>query len=74
MKSRINNTASFDAENAESVQESCDTCVGSAILAYVINSNFMAVLHKPVRDCSQNMPRTDWMSKTLEQGSDIIHP
>jgi hypothetical protein len=46
--------------------------VGSAILAYVINSKFMAVLHKPVRDCSQNMPRTDWMSKTLEQGSDII--
>jgi hypothetical protein len=43
-------------------------------LAYVINSKFMAVLHKPVRDCSQNMPRTDWMSKTLEQGSDIIHP
>lgn len=71
---RINNTASFDAENAESVQESSDTCVGSAILAYVINSKFMAVLHKPVRDCSQNMPRTDWMSKTLEQGSDIIHP
>jgi hypothetical protein len=36
MKSRINNTASFDAENAESVQESGNVCVVSAILAYVI--------------------------------------
>jgi hypothetical protein len=39
MKSRINNTASFDAENAESVQESGNVCVVSAILAYVINQH-----------------------------------
>jgi len=48
------------------VQESSNIYVVSAILAYVINP-FMAVLHRPVGDCFQDAPRTDWMPETLEQ-------
>jgi hypothetical protein len=61
-----NNTASFDAENAESVQESGNIYVVSAISAYVMNPNLW-VLHRHVGDCFQDAPRTDWMSETMEQ-------
>lgn len=58
MKAHVNNnTASFDAKNAESVQKSGNICSVGAILAYVINQNLMAVLHRLARVCLKNVSR-----------------
>jgi hypothetical protein len=75
MKTHINNnTASFNAENAESVQESDNICLVSAILAYVINQNLMAVLHTLASVPFKNVSRLYWISGTLEWRADIMHP
>ena len=74
MKAHINNnTASFDAENAESVQKSGNICLVSAILAYVINQNLMAILYRLARVRFKNVSRLYWMSGILEWRVYIIH-
>ena len=60
MKAHINNnTASFDAENAESVQKSGNICLVSAILAYVTNQNLwqssIHLLELVSRMCQEQM-------------------
>jgi hypothetical protein len=58
MKADVNNnTASFDAENAESAQKSGNVCSISAILAYVITQNLMVVLHRLARVRLKNVLR-----------------
>ena len=59
MKAYVNNnTASFDAENAESVQKSGNICLVGAILAYVINQILIEVHYRVVRDRLKNVSRS----------------